>query len=254
MKVLQLEIVLAPNGINFHNCLFPQGAMIGEDTQGYFACANYRCICYTKKTQRPVLNMWRFSDISKEWYKCTEGNKTTEEILDAFYDNESICENVDDSLVMPVNKFKPMAKGRKVRQLSLVKTSEMTFCDLKLPRGALYGYDEYGPFACKNYRLQGKSGFYKGNPRLKIWRPISEGKTLIRWAVSVEANNTTNAIFRRFMADPACEITYNAEKEVHKIAAKINNQPEFGEVHYTGINIRKTPSFKTSFEVYSSDR
>lgn len=63
---------------------------------------------------------------------------------------------------------------------------------LRLPKGAIYGEDDRGLWACYAYTVVGKSGYYRGMPRLKMWRKLDN-----HWTCDVEASPTTFGIMKK---------------------------------------------------------
>lgn len=85
-----------------------------------------------------------------------------------------------------------MSKRNTIISLTLCTNYNRTFHGLKLPKGAYYGEDARGYFAIWNYRVVGKTGFYRGMPRFKMWRKIAG-----QWITSVEASPTTFGIMSK---------------------------------------------------------
>ncbi len=79
--------------------------------------------------------------------------------------------------------------SNKILNLRWVKHYGCALKGKRLPKGAVTGTDKHGLFACYNFIVQGKHGYYKGLPRLVIWR-FERG----RWISSIEASTTTYAI------------------------------------------------------------
>ena len=141
------------------------------------------------------------------------------------------------------NNENKRAKRHSTVEIHVVKKHGFYFRGLALPKGSIFGYDQHGAFACKDYRLKtrrkdkrtGEGGFYKGNPCLAIFRPDNARSNSIVWVRHVEATPTSHAIFRYWEEHEECEIQNRPYKEVKKMAEKINDtRPAFGEVTYRG--------------------
>ena len=73
--------------------------------------------------------------------------------------------------------------------LRWVKHHGCTLKGKRLPQGAITGMDAQGLFACYDFTVKGKHGYYKGLPRLILWR-FKRGS----WSSAIEASTTTHAI------------------------------------------------------------
>ena len=82
-----------------------------------------------------------------------------------------------------------MSTNKQLLNLRWVKHYACTLKGKRLPKGAVTGTDEHGLFACYNFAVQGKSGYYRGLPRLALWR-YKRG----HWTCAIEASTTTYAI------------------------------------------------------------
>lgn len=85
-----------------------------------------------------------------------------------------------------------MSKRNTITELKLCTNYNRTWHGLKIPKGAYYGTDARSHFAIWEYRVCGKTGFYHGMPRLKIWRNISG-----HWIQAIEASPTTYGIMSK---------------------------------------------------------
>ena len=79
-----------------------------------------------------------------------------------------------------------------IKNMKFCTNFNRTFEGLRLPKGAIYGEDADGFFACYDYRVKGKSGYYRGMPRLALWRKVGA-----KWACNIEASPTTFGIMRK---------------------------------------------------------
>lgn len=128
------------------------------------------------------------------------------------------------------------AKRHNEIEINVVKKHGFKFKGLVLPKGSIYGYDKYGAFACRDYRLKGKhGGFYKGKPCLAIFRPDNTRVHCIMWSRNVEASRTSEAIYRYWEEHEELEIIMRPDKDARVLASRINRtKPAFGEVTYRG--------------------
>lgn len=85
-----------------------------------------------------------------------------------------------------------MSKRNTITELKLCTNYNRTFHGLKIPKGAYCGEDAQGYFAIWNYRVVGKTGYYRGMPRFKMWRRINA-----KWISVVEASPTTYGIMSK---------------------------------------------------------
>ena len=83
-----------------------------------------------------------------------------------------------------------MSKRIKDIRIALNTCYDYHYNGLRLPKGAVYGTDSKGLFACYDYRVKGKNGFVKGLPLLRVWR-LTGGK----WHSACEATPTTHRIY-----------------------------------------------------------
>ena len=226
---------------------FPAGTICGTDSRGFFACVSFRMKGLNSKG-RPILPLYRCLSDGK-WILRDEANETTDNILDIYFDNEELCSTAEQSMSIPAEKL---------QWYKIVKAWGVNYHGFNMPKGAIYGVDASGmPFICTDYELQpmkyvvrtnaiimpdgttklekfyssDNCGFYKGMPRLKVWRPVAETTHQIKWQNRPEASLTTGAIFKIYMAGDF-EVDYGDPAKV--MAGRINNRPEFGEVHYCG--------------------
>lgn len=120
----------------------------------------------------------------------------------------------------------------------IVKQHGFKYYEFNLPKGAMYGYDDNGVFICMDYRVKGRTGFYHGMPRLRIYRPErgdimrgSERRNCIKWAARVEASPTTARILDVFeQCEDLCAISWG--NEARKIAKRMDLRPERDTVHF----------------------
>ena len=131
-----------------------------------------------------------------------------------------------------------------VRELQVTKKYDLIWAGMKLPKGVIFGWDKYGQFFCRDYRVKGY-GFDRrtGYPCLVVWRPKGN-----RCVHNVECNTTTRDILRFYeqkleeaeekgQPDPF-EIRYKSlNKQAKEVAAQIELRPAYEEVHYTGRRI-----------------
>lgn len=74
--------------------------------------------------------------------------------------------------------------------LQVNTTYDFKYKGLRLPKGAIYGLDSESALACYDYKVRGKNGFYRGLPRLEVWR-LTGGK----WRRTCEVSPTTYRIY-----------------------------------------------------------
>lgn len=129
-------------------------------------------------------------------------------------------------------------------KMKIVQRYDFRYYDKPLPKGAIYGQDENGLFACYNWQNLGSPK----NPCLKIWRPdpSNSRKNWIKWGCRREKGETAAKILSYYQNHRSkCLIDYG--DQAHEVASKQDLRPDCwgGEVHYKGAKPyiqAKTPS------------
>lgn len=101
-----------------------------------------------------------------------------------------------------------MSKRNTIQWLRFCTNYNRRFEGIAMPKGAIYGEDDLGFFLCYEYKVQGKSGYYRGMPRLKMWRKVGS-----KWHSRIEASPTTYGIMDKlFEHDQPPEISWGDGK------------------------------------------
>ncbi|MGF6375073.1 hypothetical protein M2140_000107 [Clostridiales Family XIII bacterium PM5-7] len=145
-------------------------------------------------------------------------------------------------------------------RLKIVKAHGFKYHERELPKGAIYGQDEKGVFYCMDYKVKGKNGYYKGRPRLAIYRPVVSDPTKsgghanwTPWQKCIEASKTSDCILNMYYEhEEECQVSWG--DLAHKIAKKGDLRPAFGEVKYEARKYQANHYPKSTIEIVVGHR
>lgn len=115
-------------------------------------------------------------------------------------------------------------------KMKIVQRYDFRYYDKPLPKGAIYGQDENGLFACYNWQNLGSPK----NPCLKIWRPdpSNSRKNWIKWGCRREKGETAAKILSYYQNHRSkCLIDYG--DQAHEVASKQDLRRIVGAVKST---------------------
>lgn len=231
MDIRTLRVAAHP--FNYKGATLPQGAIFGSDKRSPLFCVDYK-IKSVSNTGKVALTVYRYQN--GEWHSKIEATETTEAIIDLYFDRESACQ------IKGVLEIARKGSAH-IQSFHIAKAFGIKWNDFNLPKGAIFGTDDFGEFIVKDFAVK---GYKRGFPALKVWRVKDDQGNYIRWQCAIEAHETTQCVLYYCEKHDhwACEY----QDSTKKICPQVRKS-EWGETHYTHSGMFATHSGSTQFDL-----